>query len=192
MRLFLAVGPAGAARDELARELTAVRRHLAAWDDHIRWTPPENVHVTVRFLGETPAPRVVALVAALGDRLEIAPFEVTVGDPGVFASRGAVRTLWFAIREDGDALARLHDDVSRILERAGWPADERPFTPHVTVGRVREGRRRQTAGLAAAVASRPASWQRWTIDRLILYSSDLSGPRPVHHAVHAVRLDPRG
>lgn len=191
MRLFLAVGPARAARDELARELTAVRRHLAAWDDHIRWTASENVHLTLRFFGETSESRLAPLVDALGDRLEIPPFVLTLGEPGVFTSRGAVRTVWFAIGEGRDALVRLHDAVSRRVEPAGWPGEPRSFTPHLTVGRVRDGRRRQTAGLAAAVAERPAPGHRWAIDRLVLYSSDLGGPRPVYREVHAVALEVR-
>lgn len=191
MRLFLAVGPARAARDELARELTAVRRHLSAWDEHIRWTAPENVHLTLRFFGETSESRLAPLVTALGERIEIPPFVLTLGESGVFTSGGAVRTIWFAIGEGRDALVRLHDAVSRRVEPEGWAAEERPFTPHLTVGRARDGRRRQTAGLAAAVAAWPAPGHRWAIDRLVLFSSDLGGPRPVYREVHAVALAAR-
>jgi len=188
VRLFLAVDPDVHAREALGRQLTRLRRQLADWEACIRWTSADAAHLTVRFLGETPDDHLPVLVDALGSALDLPSFDAALDRAGAFASRGRVRTLWLSIGTGLEALHAVHDAVGGRLRAAGWPDDARSFSPHVTVGRVRDRCRRPTRGLAEALSAVRIDPIGWTIDRVILYSSDLTGPRPVYTARHRVLL----
>lgn len=188
MRVFLAVTPDEPARANLGRLLEGLKSALARWERSVRWVRPEHLHLTVRFLGETPPARLVALTRALGQQLPVAPFDVELDGAGVFAKRHVVRTLWLSTREGGEGLDRLHGEVAARLREAGWTEEARPFAAHLTIGRVRDGMSGRTAGLAEALSAYPVSPVRWRVGRLLVYSSDLSGPHPVHTVLQAVEL----
>jgi 2'-5' RNA ligase len=188
VRLFLAVNPAGAAREQLRSQAAAIRSHLSDWEACVRWAHTDDIHITLRFLGEMPASRLATLTAALGADLPFAPFPAEVDGAGVFTARGRVRTLWLSIGAGRAGLVAVHAEISRRLRADGWPDGDRPFAPHLTIGRVRDRQARRTGGLAAAMAAAPVGRIRWQVDRVVLLSSDLSGPRPVYTAVHELPL----
>ena len=188
MRLFLAVSPDEPARARLDRLLDEIRRNLSRWERSVRWVRSEHLHLTVHFLGETPADRIPRLTAALGSSLALAPFDLELDGAGVFARRRMVRTLWLSVGRGRDAMGRLHDEVTSRLCAAGWRDERRPFEAHLTIGRVRDGMSGRTAGLAEALAACQVPAVHWRVRSLILYVSDLSGPHPVHTPVHTVEL----
>jgi len=188
VRLFLAVDPDTAARQLLRAELAALRRQLTKWEACVRWTEADAAHLTMRFLGETAETRLPALILALGSTVAMPPFDAELDGAGVFALRGRVRTLWLSVGAGQADLRGLHEALAARLSAGGWPGDEREFTPHLTVGRVRDRYARQTRGLAEALACTAIRPIRWRVDRVILYSSDLSGPRPVYAPVHEIGL----
>ena len=103
----------------------------------LRWVRPENLHLTVRFLGDT-SPEVVKPlreeVAGVVGRE--APFSLTIGPPGQFADRaGAPRILWLGIESGRGFLERVARGVERAARRCGFPRERRPWRPHLTVAR---------------------------------------------------------
>ncbi len=188
MRLFIAADPDEDARGAIDEQVTLVRRQAADWDECVRWAEPGAVHLTLRFLGETPRDRTVDLLAALGSTLPLAPFAVELGAAGTFRKRGGVRTIWLSIGAGRDALLALHAEVTRRLRDGGWSDEARPFAPHLTIGRVGDRFTRRTAGLEAAVLESPVRHVSWRVDRVILYESDLSGPRPRYVPRHQTTL----
>lgn len=136
MRTFIGIGLPGECRAALARALSPLKDRRA----EVAWTPERNLHVTMRFLGEIAPGR----VGELGDRMaeaarEIPPFEFAVEGPGGFPSLRAPRVLWVGVREPLELVRKLHQNMENTLVAAGFPREERPFHPHVTVGRVRRG-----------------------------------------------------
>jgi 2'-5' RNA ligase len=192
VRLFLAVDPDPEARNLLTQQLATVRRRLAEWDACVRWTAPDAIHLTVRFLGEIPDVRLTGLTDALGSELSLAPFDVQVQAAGTFGKRREVRTIWLSIGDGRDGLIAVHAELTRRLRAAGWPDEDRPFSPHLTIGRVRDRHVRRTVGLADAVAAVPVRSIGWQVDRVVLYSSDLSGPKPAYEGQHQIALSGPG
>lgn len=154
----------------------------------MRWVNADTVHLTIRFLGEVPAERLERLTEALGASLSLPAFEAELCAAGVFAKRGSVRTLWLAVGDGREQMCALHDEVSARLCADGWPEEERPFTPHLTIGRVREQYARKTRGLSEAMMAAAIRPIRWRVADLVLYSSDLSGAQPVYTPVHRIAL----
>lgn len=103
----------------------------------VKWVAPDGIHLTLKFLGDTPASRVAEVAAALAQATEgIPPFEFTVEGRGCFPSFRRPRVIWVAVRTQGPWLARLAAAVEREVAPLGWPTEERSFSPHLTLGRI--------------------------------------------------------
>jgi len=135
--------PGGAIRSFVAIDVEpAVRAALRALQSEfvnthadVRWVRPEGLHVTLKFLGAVEAARLetvhAALVAALVDR---PPLRLAVRGLGAFPSWRRPRVVWVGL--DGEGLAELAACAERTLTGLGFPGEGRPFTPHLTLGRV--------------------------------------------------------
>lgn len=133
-RTFVAVPLSDAQRASLG-ELTA---SLAARAGAVRWTANENLHVTLAFLGNVPRHAAPEVVGAVRDAVRgHAPFRLALRGVGAFPRAERPRVLWVGCGEGGAETTALHDDVAAALEPLGFPRDARPFTPHVTLGRVK-------------------------------------------------------
>lgn len=125
----------------------ALRTRLAGMQGGIagaRWSPAENMHITLRFVGEVAETEVGDIVDALAD-VRRPSFAVTVSGAGRFATGDRTRALWFGVEKSAE-IAALHAGIDRALIRAGLAPEGRKFTPHVTVARFGGGRGRRAAG----------------------------------------------
>jgi 2'-5' RNA ligase len=157
LRLFVAIElPEG-----VRRALGEVQAELRALGlKGLRWTRPEGVHLTLKFLGETTAGRLPevkgAVAAAVAGRRA---FQLALGRPGTFGSRGRPRVVWVDLEGEVEAVRGLQAAVEAALVAAGFAAEERGFSPHLTLARVRQPPPRGLAerlseGLAAVSAPR--------------------------------------
>jgi RNA 2',3'-cyclic 3'-phosphodiesterase len=114
----------------------------------IRWVSADNLHVTVKFLGETPEEQLPALIHAARDVLAgVSEFPLTIADSGVFPPKGAPRVLWVGIHQGGEALQDIAGRLNEAVEPLGFPKDTRPFRAHLTIGRVKS-----SSGMQAVLA----------------------------------------
>jgi 2'-5' RNA ligase len=135
VRLFVSVDLAS-----LADGVAAVQDRLRDADG-LRFTEPEQTHVTLKFLGETDADRLPALRDALAtavDDAAVGPFEAHLGGLGVFPHLDYISVVWVGVREGGgDAeLTRLHETVEERTTALGFDPADHDFTPHATVARM--------------------------------------------------------
>lgn len=135
MRLFAAFLLGDAVQSELSR----VGARLARTCVGVRWVPAEQLHVTVKFLGEVPDRDVVdvAEAMAVGARRAV-PFEFEIGGCGCFPFRGPVRIVWAGAGEGAEAMTRAANAICGSLEELGFAAESRAWSPHITIGRVKE------------------------------------------------------
>jgi 2'-5' RNA ligase len=99
------------------------------------------LHLTVKFLGEVPDSDVGAVAEAVARGAGAAePFTMTISGNGCFPPRGAVRIVWAGTQEPSGVLLQGVEAINGELERAGYPRERRRFSPHITIGRVREDR----------------------------------------------------
>ena len=185
MRLFVAVEI-----DEEARRValaTAEALHAAIGPDlPARWVRPENMHLTVRFVGHVDDGRAPEVIAALAAPLDIAPFDIELGGCGAFPPRGAPRVLWIGLMQGLPSLALMHEAFNRRLLPFGFDPEARPFSAHLTLARVKDAPRGagRAAGEALDRVTVPAT--RFRVTRATVFQSHLSpkGPRyePVGYA----------
>lgn len=168
IRSFVAVLLPDVLRAEIHAQTAPLRRRAP----RLAWVREENLHLTLRFLGEVDHTMIERVQEALMSTAEgIAPFEVTLGGLGGFPSRHAPRVVWVGVTLGGDRLVALAARLDADLGVRGIPPEGRAFHPHVTLGRARDpGRAR---GLEAALAEAPR-FGACRVDRLSLMRSELA------------------
>jgi RNA 2',3'-cyclic 3'-phosphodiesterase len=138
LRTFIAIELDETLRIAIARVQGKFKR--LAPPGSVKWVAPEGIHLTLKFLGDTPASRLDEIEAALRVACAgSAPFEFSVEGRGCFPNTRRPRVVWVAVREKGQALARLQAAIERQVAPLGWPTEERGFSPHLTLGRVARG-----------------------------------------------------
>jgi 2'-5' RNA ligase len=146
LRVFTAVELPRATREAVVRTAHTLlmppeSREARLWKRGLAPVPPENLHATVRFLGEVEEERLPEIVAALRDAVEPLPAATArVSGVGAFPGRGRPRVIWCGIDDPDGALTRLEQAASSGLAPLGFPPEDRPYHPHVTLARVRDGR----------------------------------------------------
>ncbi len=165
MRIFVAVFPPPEVRGALsgaARELPVV--------GEIRWVRPENVHLTLKFLGDVSEDDLDRVAEALElVRLRHAPFEAGLSSFGAFPSTRRARIVWAGIGEGSERLRALARDVEASLEPLGFEREDRAFVPHLTLGRAR-GR-----SVALEAVEAPSAIPGFTVCNVELVESVLGG-----------------
>jgi len=134
LRLFVACELPPEMKDGLAALQDALRGRGAP---PVRWVRPEGIHLTLKFLGAVPAQRVADICAALAPTVEgIRPLQLWLGSLGTFGGRRGARVVWVGVEGDVERVAELQRRVEAALARLGFPAEERAFSPHLTLARV--------------------------------------------------------
>ncbi len=142
----------------------------------VRWVPPGNVHVTLAFLGDWNRSDIPRMVERVTQAVKTVPtFSLQVEAPGVFPNVRRPRVIWLGIGGDMDALRQLQSVVAQALSALGWKAEKRPYTPHLTIGRVRKG---QSGDVLARIGDavqhvRTSPFGRHRVREIILYRSVL-------------------
>lgn len=170
VRAFVAVPLDEATRASLGDEIERLRRAVR----HVAWVAPGTLHVTLKFLGDVDEALLGPVAAALAPvAAAVPPFVLVVEGLGAFPSAARARVVWAGTGDGSPVLGRLAGAVDTALTPLGFAPETRPFTAHVTLGRVREPRR--VPGLEAALAASPGrSYGAVRVEGLSLMRSELA------------------
>ncbi len=156
----------------------------------VRWVPEHNIHLTLQFLGDVSPANLDLLAQALRTEAAGHPaFEVSVGQVGAFPTPRRPRVIWVGL-DAPPALLSLHRGIQTVTARMGYPPEERTFSPHLTIGRVRQNasaaelHRIQTALEETHVGA----LGNFRVETLVIFKSDLQSAGPVYTRLHAFRL----
>jgi len=134
MRAFLGIGLS----DEVREKIAAATAQIGGLRAPVAWTAPRNLHITLKFLGEIfpeRVPLVERSVRAVASG--IGPFSLTAEGGGAFPGTRNPRVLWVGFLEPLELVRQLQQNMGNALSEAGFPREDRPFHPHITVGRTR-------------------------------------------------------
>jgi RNA 2',3'-cyclic 3'-phosphodiesterase len=191
MRLFVAVELSDDAVRIAADTAAKLRRELEP-RLHAKWVTPENMHLTVRFIGHVDDDRVPAILQALTPPLDVPPFDVELGACGIFPPSGSPRVIWIGLALGLLSLTAMHAHFDHRLRPLGFEAETRPFSAHLTLARVKDAPRGAAGVVRDAVRTIAPSGARSHITRATIFQSHLSSRGPRYEPVGYVPLEPRG
>lgn len=146
-RVFCAIKLPSLVIEKISEHITLLR--AAAPDSPASWSRPENVHLTLKFIGEIAQNRIADLSQAAADAVAgFSPFEIQIKDTGSFPKHGMPRVFWIGVNDPSGRLAQLQAKLDEECLRLGFEKEARAFNPHLTIAR---GRKPQGARALAAL-----------------------------------------
>src|SRR3990167_2243722 len=137
MRSFIAIELTNEIKDELAQ----IQARLKYSGADVKWVEKNNIHLTLKFLGEVSEDRTKAVVSVLDDIAKGSkPFEMTIRDIGAFPKIDYPRVVWVGLDKGASESKEITQRIEEELERSGFERESRAFSPHLTIGRVRSAK----------------------------------------------------
>lgn len=184
MRLFIAVPLPEKIQNQIFQESSDLRGS----DAPIHWIPHENLHLTLKFLGEVPADRIQKIQDSMINAVkDFHPFEINFAGVGAFPSLTHPRVIWVGTTEGQETLAKLAKELENQLEVLGFSKEERPYKSHLTIGRVRE-RKSVKDFKEKAVTFEKTSFAGFSVNMISLMQSILSPKGAAYKTVYEVKL----
>lgn len=176
MRLFVGVELDERVRAAAAEAAEQVRARLkrSRADVSARWVDPDNLHITLWFVGEVTDDRAAALHRALDTPFAAASFQLRVKGCGAFPLSGPPRVFWLGIASGLEPIGQLYGEVRGRLVAVGYEDEKRPYSPHLTIARVKEIGRGAARPVRDALAAVPADCGACRIEAVTLFRSRLS------------------
>jgi 2'-5' RNA ligase len=185
LRTFIGLDLGKTIRDKAV----ALQESLARAGSDVKWVEPENLHVTLLFLGEVDDRDVPAVCRAVAECCQqLQPFTMSVEHLGCFGNPRRPRTVWVGVGEGADEVVGLHDALEAVLLELGcYRREERQYTPHVTLGRVKGGAPQDAL---ATLLAKKADWQGGAVGvrEVLVMSSELTPQGPVYSVLSRARL----
>ena len=188
MRVFLAVFPPRAALALAFRTAESLR--FLAQEPGVSWVKSENLHYTLRFIGEIgeDGARRVAEAAREAAR-GMAPFQALLGEAGGFPSPRGARVLWIGLAEGADPMRELAKRLESALAKRGWERERQPFKPHLTIARVRQPGFdwSEPIRVTGSLAGEPKA--RFEVSAIACVDSTLSPQGSIYRVYETARLE---
>lgn len=176
MRIFVGVeldervrAAAADVAERLRQRLQRARTRVDA-----RWIAPENLHVTVWFIGEVNDERGAAIAGALEPRFTTPAFDLHVSGCGAFPPSGPPRVFWLGLTRGVESMQHIYDEVKDRFGPLGLEAEKRPYSPHLTIARVKDVDKGAARRVRDTLAELPADCGSCGVEAVTLFRSRLS------------------
>jgi RNA 2',3'-cyclic 3'-phosphodiesterase len=185
MRTFIAVELDKAVRDRIVR----LREMVSLTGPAVKWVEPENLHITLFFLGEVEDTAVPSVCREVNDLVErLSAFELSIERVGCFPNKHRPHIIWLGVGQGSDELCQIHESLEpRLLQLGCYRREERKYRPHVTLGRIRSGRDSEYVGKEL---TRFQDWQggRTLVRELLVLRSELTPQGPSYSVMARGRM----
>jgi RNA 2',3'-cyclic 3'-phosphodiesterase len=181
LRCFIAIGIPELLQREIGECIEILKKH----DADIKWVRPKNLHLTIKFLGNTPdvlLPKIRESLTKVVSTYE--PFYIKLYGTGLFPNKKYPRVIWAGVQDSG-RMKPLQDGIEGSMSLLGFKKEDREFNPHLTFGRVRSQR-----GMIMIVDEldtfKEKEFGSVPVDRILLMKSDLTPKGPEYACVHTI------
>lgn len=157
-------------------EVDSVASTLLSLGGDLKPVGRENIHLTLKFLGNVDSVRIEDIKLALG-KVKFSPFQMEIKGAGAFPSLSRMSVIWVGIEKGWTQIQEVYEQTETLFSGLGFPRESRSFSPHITIARVKTGRRRdEIASLLRRLEDK--SFGTFTADKVRLKQSVLSGSGP--------------
>jgi len=183
MRLFIALELS----DEIKEELARLQAELKKAKADIKWVEPKNIHLTLKFLGETDEPKTEEIKKALEKiSSQEKPFAITLFKLGAFPNTSYMRVVWVGIDESCSEVERIAKSLEDELEKIGFPKEVRPFSAHLTLGRVKSPKGK--VALKEKILLTEVQPKKSAVEKITLFKSTLRPNGPIYDRLFETSL----
>ena len=184
LRAFIAITPPITLQHRIAEVQEVFQPLSLPW----RWVTPEQIHLTLKFLGNVPVEQVTMIAQAMARAVQgQTAFSLRAQSLGCFPHPSRPRVLWVGLADPSQALAHLNECLTTVLRPLGFAPEEHPFHPHLTLARVQNGRRsNQLRPILQAYQNR--CFGEFAVTQLHLWQSELRREGARYTIVRSVTL----
>lgn len=190
IRSFIAIELPNELQQHLERVICSLQELVSELP--VRWLPVNNIHLTLKFLGDVSSSNISMLTEILqAEAAAVKPFEVSIGEFGTFPNINRPRVLWVGVQASQE-LMNLQRRIENETARLGYAPDTRPFSPHLTLGRVsRNANPSQVRGISDALRSYKLGFLGAArIQQVNLFRSDLKPDGAVYSKLFSADFIP--
>ena len=178
--------------DELKAGLTQLQSRLKLGEQPwVKWVDPYSIHLTLKFLGSVALDRIDEITGAIEEAAQgMSPFYLEVKELGVFPNLKRVQVAWVGVRGEVDKIGQLQQRIESNLARLGFAPESRPFTPHLTLARLRDRAlpdERQRFGQLIASTGFEAAYTI-KVDTICLMRSQLTREGAIYSRISSIGL----
>ena len=180
LRTFIAIE----ATDQIRSAGARLIQKLSHLGPGVRWVNPENIHLTLKFLGEVDERQLHQVCRQLGEAArECTAFSLRCGGVGAFPSLTQPRTIWMGVEDQEGRLAQLQQRAESSLVGLGFPPEARRYHGHLTLGRIRYNRRDSSELQQLIDAEAKTEFGILAVDEVVVFASSLSRGGPTYTAI---------
>lgn len=182
IRTFIAIELSDSVRQNIAE----LQQELKRDREKISWTKPENIHLTLKFLGDTDETKLDDIANIITDIAgDYQSFNVSVSGLGVFPNFRRPRVLWIGIPNPASALIEIAEKIDTRLAEIGFKKDDRKFSPHLTIGRVKT---QLSDRFIEKLKSRAVEAGEFTVHEILIIKSDLHPKGAIYTPLRKIAL----
>jgi 2'-5' RNA ligase len=172
----------------IQRKIEEVQEDLKSSHPDVRWVSPEKIHLTLKFFGNIEESRIEPIVKSIQEPIQnTPPFPLTVRGVGAFPHLKNPRVIWMGLVDKEEIFSSIQKRLEKELEKIGFEPEDRPFHPHLTLGRVKSSRGREE--LAGRMEKyREEEFGEFQVERVILFKSDLKPTGPIYTVLRDMKL----
>ncbi len=173
-------------------KIEGVQGDLRSTHADVRWVSPEKIHLTLKFFGNIEESRIDVIFKSIEEPVRnTLPFSVRVKGAGAFPSLKNPRVIWMGLADGIEMLISLQKEIEARLEKIGFEPEDRPFQPHLTLGRMKSSRGKEDL-VRKMENHTEEEFGAFQVERVALFKSDLRPSGPIYTLLRILRLGNRG
>ena len=174
--------------EPILRKIGEVQGDLKSTHAEVGWRNPEKIHLTLKFFGDIEESRIDPIFKSIEEPVRnTLPFSLKVRGVGAFPNLKNPRVIWIGLVDEREALTSLQKQIEAHLEKIGFQPEDRPFRPHLTLGRMKSSRGKVEL-VGRMERYREEEFGDFQVERVVLFKSDLRPSGPIHTPLREMKL----
>jgi 2'-5' RNA ligase len=172
----------------ILRKIEEVQRDLRSTRADVRWVNPEKIHLTLKFFGNIEESRIDPIFKSIEEPIRnTPPYSIEVKGVGAFPQLRNPRVIWMGLVDGKEILTSFQKQIETQLEKMGFQPEDRPFHPHLTLGRMKSSRGKEEL-VGRMEKHREEEFGDFQVERVILFKSDLTPSGPIYTLLKELKL----